>query len=807
MTTKNIEFKVSLNQQEANKQIQDLQKRLQDMNKTSQYADRAKSVFGDGTTLSKEAQRIFQTQQSEDMKFLREKFNTLQRLKQNQDKTYQDNQKALQTEKMLEADKLRLLKEQAQIKERMQNIQREQVDIAERAKAVDPALTGFRGVRQATPGLNREGRSADFEYSERTGRLDFDQVQPTDQNKLIKQIIGAIGVQRIVSMIASGIQGTANYAAATFFEYGQDIARQQAGTIGQTAKASGIEALTQGRGIEVPYYATERATALQNARDALSGLSLRGGGDLLASTVGGAGTGAALGAGLTAIGGPLTMAGGAAVGGVLGGIGGFGKSLFSGQTGAGISSFMRGEGYDQGVQQYRASYLADNFEKNMQAEMEKNYFKTKSLNFLEGNRGSFIQAQQMGGMGDDSLFNYLGTGGGLYTTQDKLGAMGGIAGAGGSTAQVRMANQALDLKRGYGIQNAAGILGGLSGNIGNGRTGADEATKKILADAFSAGLDSSTFSRETEKFVQMSAHFVQESGARDAESMSKVAGEMSSFLTGNSMQEINAAGFGREHLESRLGSGGSQYQKALQLSKMRRDLPNLTESQLTSFANMSPDQIKAGGLEVETMAMQSGLSLGEFQKKAMGVKDFAINPTADMDKRREKIRGLESKLGVSGFNLDQINQAIANETDPARKAELESLKMQAGQMMSSLTAADSGLAGKTDAQKRAFAQGVDQFGMERTAGVPMPGRATTGMEKGEMAQARSEQIMLEKASQNFDQYVDSAEKASRATMQMVEAFENFVNAVTSKSKDLEGFAQRMIDSQVGAPVMPSRTGR
>jgi hypothetical protein len=815
LTTKNIEFKVSLNQQEANKQIADLQQRLQGMQKTGQYADRAKSVFGDGTTMSKEAQKIFQSQQSEDLKYLREKFNNLQKLKQNQDKSFQDNQKSLQNEKLLEADKLRIMKEQAQIKERMTSIQREQVDIAERAKSVDPSLQGFRGagVNPGRPGKG-PGNEADYEYGEK-GKLDFSGVQSRDQNQLVKQIIGAIGIQRISSLIASGIQGSANFAASTFFEYGQNISRQQAGTIGQMGRASGIDALTSGRGIELPYYALERASALQQARDSLSGLSLRGGAGLLASTVAGAGTGAATGLGVGAaagaIGGPLaalTAAGGAAAGGIIGGVAGFGSSLFSGQTGAGISSFMNGDGYGAGVSGYRASFLADNFEKNMQAEQEKNYFKTKSLNYLESNRGSFIGAQQMSGMGDGQLFNYLGEAGGLYTTADKLGAMGGIASAGGSTAQMRNGTQALDLKRGYGIQSAAGILGELSGNISGGKGGADEATKKILADAFSVGLDSSNFSRETEKFVQMSAEFIKDSGARTPESMAAVAAEMSSFVAGNSMQELGGAGFGREYLENKLGAGGNQYQKALQMSKSRRDLPGLTESQRMSLSNMSPDQIKAGGMELESMAMTSGMSVEEFQKKAIGVKDFAITPTAGMEERRQSVKTLGQSLGVNPYNLDEINKKLAETKDPAVKAQLMQLKQEAGMLMSEQTSYDSSLGGQSDANKRGLMSGINTFGDTRGAQVPMPGRAETGMEQGEKAQARSEQIMLQKAAENFDHYVDSATKASKATMEMTEAFENFVNAVTTKSKDLEGFAQKLIDTgSIGAPVMPSRSGR
>lgn len=806
MTTKNIEFKVSINQQEANKQIADLQQRLQSVQKTQQYGERAKNLFGDGTTMSKEAQRIFSNQQSEEMKFMREKFNTLQRYKQNQDKMYADNNKALSSENMMEKEKIRILQQQSEIKTRMTNIQKQQIEIAERAKTIDPDLKGFKGAGARPAGFQMEP-----DYQRPQGQLDWSKVMPDkSRDDITSQIVKSIGVQKIAGLIAAGIQGSANFAASTFFEYGSNISRQQAGTIGSMGRASGMDALLSGRGIELPYYARERQAALSNAQSSLSGLSTRGIGGMVAQTVAGAGTGAMLAGAAGLAGGPLaalTATGGAVVGGGLA----LGKSLFSGQTGAGISSFMRGEGYGAGVDQYRTSYLADNFESNMKAEQEKSYFKTKSLGYLEGNRPGFVQAQQMSGMGDSSLFNYLGEAGGLYTTADKMGAMSGIASAGGSSAQMRNGRQALDLKRDYGIQNAAGIIGGLSGNIGGGKVGSDEAVKKILSDAFSIGLDSSNFSRETEKFVSISAKFVEDSGARTPEAMKAIAADMSSFVASNSMKGLDAASGAREQLEGELGAGGSEYQKSLQMSSLRRNkaMKELSSAQMISLTNMSPDQIKAGGLELEAMAQATGQSPEEFQKQAMQSKEFAMTPFASTDRKMNKIKEMSASLGVKP-TLDELNKAIANETDPDRKKQLEELKSEAGGAISDMTTYNSGFAGKNAIDKESSLMGRVGFNDTRAPGVMAPMRGETGMEQGEKAQARSEQIMLQKAQESFGEYVTAANSASKATMAATEAFENFINAVTSKSKDLEGYAQKMIDAQstpggtYRAPRAPAR---
>lgn len=772
---------------------------MQSIQKNTGYADRARAVFGESSGMSKESQKIFQSQQTEDLKYLREKFNNLQRLKTNQEKLFKDNEQSLTKEKLMEFEKNKILREQLQLKERLAAIQKQQIDIAEKAKGIDPSLGGFKGTGGPP---NQSGNIPSPAGGGGGG------TPSGPEGGLMSTLVKAIGIQRLAGLIAGGIQGTANFAASTFFEYQQNMSRQQAGIVGQTARASGVDALLSGKGIEGAYFAPERFKALRAAQQATDGLSLRGLGGLGAATVAGAGTGAALGGGIGAVFGGVGAAPGAMIGGAIGAAAGFGKSIFSGQTGAYMQGVLNPNDTGAGaVERYRASYFAENFQKNMEAEKEKNYFKMKSLDYLEGNRDRFINAQQTMGLNDQGMFNFLGNNqNGMFTTDQRLGAANQIAGAGGSTAQMRNATQALSLQRGYGIQNAGAILGGLSGNIGGGKAVSDEVTKKILADAFSVGLDASNFSRETEKFVSQSARFIEQSGARSPEAMAKIAASMGDFTTGTSMQNIESAGQAREYMEGKLGAGGSEYQKSLQLSSMMRNksLSKLSRSQMISLTNMTPDVLNAGGMEVEAMAQQAGMSVEQFQEEANKSKQFSMTPTSRQDERLNKIKQMSSKLGIGAGNYEELKAAIDKETDPEKKKQLQAFLAEQGQLISETTSYDSSLAGQKATFKESLLGGMTGFGEKRDLSKAMPTRATTGFENAQEAQAKSEQAMLGVAQDNFKEYVQSAQKVKASTKEMIEAFENFVNAVNSKSTEINAAAEKLVNT--GYFNTPAPTG-
>lgn len=810
MQSKGVEFKVNMNTQQINAEFAKIQQKIKEISQASGFSNKASQVFGEGSGMSKESQRIFQGQQSEELKFLRNKFNDLQKIKKQEEDNFSVIQKNLQNEKQSEQEKKRLLDEQLKIRERLVNIQKQQVNIGASARGIDPSLSGFSGgslVGQHSPYSPKTSPWTPQDYSKASGPLDWSGVMGGGggaSGGMVKGIISMIGV----GAIAQAISGSAKEVAKTFFEHNQDVSRAEGRITTGMASAMGIDSMMNGRGIETHYYAQERMKALGLAQESLGGLTARGLGGMGASMAVGGGAGAYLGAKVGLLGGvfaPITSTAGAIAGGTIGALGAGGASLLSGQSGAGLRSWVNGEGFGTGVDRFRSEHMLNNFTQNFEAEKSKNFFKNQALSYFEGNRGNFTNLQQMSGMGDDSLMNFMGAEGGLFTTADKSSAMSGIASAGGSSAQMRSATDALRLKRDYGLQSANAMVGSLSGMLGGGQTGSDAVVRRVLADAFSLGLDSSkfgketgNFSREVEKFTSISTRFIEQSGATSIEGMDRVARSMGNSFIGNSMQEINATQFGRGYVDQKLGSGGSEYAKALQMTAFKGDsqLSNLNIEQMISLSNMDTTKLRAGGPEVEAMAKNAGFdNVDDFVIAAEKAKGFGLTPTSKVEEQRQFLSKESSRLGVNAMNPTQLKQAIEQEKDPSRRAELEILSQRSGEFISTMKTYDSSLTDKTSSELLSAGSSMVNFGKTTIPDLLAPTRETTGMERGEMAQARSEQLKLESVASGFDKYVESANQTIATTARIQEAFVNFINAVEKKAGNIEAITKTLVDAQ------------
>lgn len=780
--TKGIEFKVNLNTQDANKQIADLQQKLQSIQKNSGYSDRAKSVFGADSSMSKESQKIFNDQKSSDVKYLRDKFNALQKNKELADKILQRSQEGSKQEQ-------KDLERQIQLREKLFTIQKQQVDIAEKAKTIDPSLAGFSGV---TPPPNTPGPG-----SAASGAIP--NVPPTPPSPdLMGGIIKAIGISKLANMIGQGISGTANFAAASVFEYGQDKARSQANITQSLAQGNGLNSLMAGRGSEIGFFGKERSSARLNAQEALKGMTLRESGGHLAAAIGGAATGGAIGSIIPGI--------GTAIGATVGGLGALGTSVMSSSTGAGLKSLVGEGSFEAGKERFRSEKFAKDFASNMETERAKNPIRTKAYDFFEENRPRMLQAQQMSGMGDAQMLDTMGAGGGLYTQQQKFGMMQGIAGAGGSSAQMRNGVEGLNLQRGYGIQNAAGVMGMLSSGLGGGQSAGDATTERVLAKAFKVGLDSSNFSRETEKFLVQSAQFISDSGARTIEAQARVANMDTGLSTGTSMKDVEATGTGRQAFNTALGSGGSQYSKALQMSKMRsdKDLTGLDQSQKTYLTNMSPDQIAAGGPIFDSIAEEAGLEPDELREKLIGkggAKEFGATYTPKQQANVDKLRKLKEKYG-NVLNPETFQKQIANAKSPEEKQEIQDAQAEASQALGSLVPSlqSSGIipAGSTQQQGMAFAGNLfgmgTQTGNEDTAPRQAQGLAVAG----EKAQAKSEALTTEL----FSKYAQDYETASKSILTQSTAF---VEALINMTEALKTGDSKSLWDKIKESTSPSMT--
>lgn len=801
MSTKNIEFKASLNTSEMDSKIQALQQKLRTIASQTSVGEKARSIYGETSPMTERAQKLQESFNQRNLQYLREEFTLRDRLYKAQENKLKQINDLVESSKKGSQEQLKLEEEKVKTQEKLLRLQSEQNAIAEK----------FKGIKGTTEGLVAEGGGA-RPPAPPSGAVPPIPERP-ESGGLLSRLIGGMGVAAVTRALVQGIQGAANLGAE-MYEYQQTKAQQQANIAQGVFATSGAGAMLTGQGVRSMFFAQERLRALQNAQQAQGAMNLRGFGQTVAEVGAGALSGAGAGAGIgAAIGSAIPIVGtalGATAGGVLGanigGIYGLGRSLFQGQTGAGIRGALAGENPMEAVDRYRTMKLFEDMEANMKAEEAKDPYKQVAFEYFQSNKDRFLQAQQLTGMTDEQLMGpagLLSSQYGMFTTSQKLGAVSAIAAAGGSTAQARNAQQALELQRDFGIQAAPQIVAGLSKSVGGGIATSDQIVRKIMGDAFSAGLDASKFGREAEKFLTISAKFVEESGARNIQTQQAVASEMASFVTGTSMKQIEAAGEARAFLESNLGVGGTQYQKALQMSKMRstEGFSKLTEAQKVSLTSMTPDQIKAGGLELEAMAIQAGMTTEQFQKKAMGIKEFGMTQSSEQAKRLEKIRSEEARLGVSSADLENLNAAIAKETDPTRKQELINLKAEAGKFLSGQKSM-LGIAGEGAQTSEALLKGTVEFGKERK-----PTGAAPTLEKGiftqaQMAEAKMDQNALINARDYADQYASSVKSIADSSAVLSKALE--VMAIAIKSGDTAAIKQA---TYTATDIMTGGTGK
>ena len=785
MTTKSIEFKATLNTSEMDTKIQQLQQKLKTIASATSVGDKARSIYGADSPMTERSQRLQESFNQRNLQMLRQEFDIRDRLYKAQENNLKQIQIQADKAKKGSREELELLEKKIKSEEKMLRLQSEQNVIAERYKSTSGSLQGLGAGFGGGAGGPPSGIGGQMAGGGSWG----------DSPSLAGMLMKGMGAQRVARMLIQGVQGAANFGAS-MYEHPQEKAREQAGIAQGAFATSGARSMLTGQGVRSMFFAQERMRAMQNAQTAQGAINMRGFGETVGeiggSALAGAGTGAMIGAGIGSVVPMLGTAVGGVAGGViganLGAIGGFGSSLLKGQTGAGIRSALSGENPMEGIARFRAEQFFQNMQANQKSEEARDPYKQVALDFLESNSGKILQAQQMSGMNDTRMMNakhgFLSAAGGMFTTEQKLGAMGEIYGAGGSSAQGRNAGEALAIKRGFGVQGAAGIMGALSGNIGGGQIGSDAVVRKILSEAFSVGLDASEFSRETEKFLSISAKFVEQSGARTPEAMSKVAETMGSFVVGDSMRQIEAAGEAKAFMESNLGAGGTQYQKALQMSKMRgsKSMSRLSEAQKVSLANMSPDQIRAGGREIDAMIAEGGFkSAQEFEAEAMEVKKFGMTQSASQASRLKKIEDLSAKHGVSSQNPEQIKNAIKMayaQGDTVKAKELEEVYNEGGKFISGAKS-ELGKGGAGAQFGEALLGGQVGFGKAGGIKALMPEQAGGMFTERDKASAVQSQHELTNAMEYAEQYKSSVESISKSSAELAGALAIMSAAIKS----------------------------
>ncbi|MCC7443174.1 MAG: hypothetical protein IT285_16195 [Bdellovibrionales bacterium] len=471
-----------------------------------------------------------------------------------------------------------------------------------------------------------------------------------------------------------------------------------------------------GRASRMQAYAPERARALQGAL-----YEERGQRRMDTMVAGGLGLGAA--------GGALMAAGGAATGGLglvaAGAVAG-GAALYKLFTDDVARNRLLGSLGPEGnrfQKQYeagRAREFASNMRSLLEAQEQQDPLKRMTLDDFYANYRGFLGSQRRMGLSDAQFY---GTGGFMdrsmaagFGRQEAMGAAEGVMGAGGSTRMARDSVLALRLMRNMDLSNAPGVLGKMSGTLGDsGQT--RSATVAVIAEGMRLGLDRAEFAEEQRRFVAAAAEVVARSGAVTATGAAAVAGGLSPFLSQTTTAGMAAGRAAYEEVQGRTGQYSGP-RGAMQAAGILRDpaLAKLGLDQRASLAAMSEERLRAGGAEVESMAADAGLSLEEFQRRAIGVKRGAVSLRGDTDQAVESLRQRLGARGLLGATADRIRQ------------EAPDLWADVGRLQSRMSMED------PEAARRLGTLGGESMAL----GLAQPARIAADRERMALAEARIE---------------------------------------------------------------------
>ena len=735
---KGIEFKVSIDAKEANKQIQEIQKRLQEMQKSQSYADRSQAQAG-GTTSpqSERAQKVF--------------------------KEHRERLLAISKEELIMAQR--------------------SADAAEKAIARAKVLVQMEGLSAEKKQKAQEILNSllDKEVLARYKIIDLKDEQaaggggpPNPPGGVVGGADGGGGGAGVLSgMSRQGVMAVVSAAAGVakiIGEYQQEKSRTTAGINQSLYRGSGVSDIMEGRGFDFATTGTERGLAEFNAQEAQKGMTLRegiGGAAGLALGIGGAGkAGAILGTTL----GPL--------GTVIGGAAGLaaGSYMFGGQLVGGAKSMLAGEGFMSGVERARQLEYSKDVEANREAEIAKNPLKHRAKEFYNTESGRMLELGQMSGLSQDEIMSktttsvdaqgnfsfkdsgILSSAGGMYTQAQKFGAMQGIAGAGGSSAQMAQGQTALDLKRNYGIQSANELTGMLSGRLQSGQTlGVDSPVfKKVMSEAVSVGLDTSKMGIETEQFLKTTASFIMDSGARTESGMAAVASNFSSFVSDPSLIGIDNAKTAKEAFDKISRGGGGANSANIQLAELRKQFPTLDENQLLYLSQASGDEISGGG---DPMLNAIAKQVGGVDKLGKG-------------KRSANVSSMTYDKGLSDKHQNILERKRALEEIPMidpefRKQEMAAIDEEIAPIMAHSVAMGTNQGARGQALKDLMlgVSGTGEVtGTDKTSSIDIAMKRAFGMgDKKEINDAAAEQVMTKEIRKYEAEFTESVSNVAKTT--------------------------------------------
>lgn len=437
-------------------------------------------------------------------------------------------------------------------------------------------------------------------------------------------MMGPLGLLATVSGFAGNIQGQAATAPREVLN-AQGTAR---GVYGQSTRD-----VFSGNAFNQMAYAPQSANAMKMANLEIekqkSADTMSFAGRATGYGLAGAGIGTAILPGI-----------GTAIGGGLG-------ALYGGLTGEkGLIAQHFGT-YQAGLEERRSSAFAQNLESQKNLDPARR----AALDRYQQEVMPNLTTQRATGMNDEELRDSLLTGTNAgFTSQQTRGAMGDILSAGGSTKTAReSATLSNRLQRNFDLTNASSAMGRIS-SLTSSSGNTDASITRVLAEAMSLGLDNSEFAEEQRRFVDISTQVISRSGAVDGNQMDVSAG-FSKFVSGPEMYKIEGAKSAYDLSQSISGEAGGA-RGAIKAAALMRDpnLSKLNRDQRSSLLQMSEEQINAGGIDIEGMALSAGFeNVDDFKKSVKNMQSQSMSTRADIDKQAEILK--TSKKGSKEYKI------------------------------------------------------------------------------------------------------------------------------------------------------------
>lgn len=767
---KTIKIKAELDASKLDSQINEMRQKI---SKLQSFDKPGSSGSQFGGEFGRMSQRSVETDRNKIIQDLRKEYSERFTLMKREDDLLNSKNKRIESlqniqKKSLDQEKElnKLLEDRSKLEVKMS---------ADREKATEALKALGQDNIKGLPGISS---------SQPTGTQASTAGQPQQQQGIVQNLIKAIGPAAIISgaidMLGKGLASQQNI----FTNKGQANATMY-GELANTMQA--------GRGSDISFFKDQRKQAVDMTAQTSgrSGFmdSVKVGGVTAAGALGGAKAGALMGSFL----GPA----GTALGGLGGGLLGAGAG-FLGATMSSNKLYSRVFDQDQ-YKSIKSAEDAQMYQANLEAAKMQNIKRTMGFEYLQKNRGSFMQMQRSTGLSDQGLTGVL-RGNEQFTTQATMGAMGSLLGAGAGSQDINAGNTATVLKaqRSLGQGNAAGVLGRLLG-----AGGSSEDYTKLLA---SSQISSDKMPMEMSRFAEIASQVATSRGGVSESAMSI----MGAGLTGFNQQQISAAGGAAQEILAR-GRSGQGIEGALGHSFLRGKEgekffgKNLDPELQNQLLTLNPQELEANKGMSAYLARKTGKTEEEIKEGVRRKNLFQLTRTGQAE---EGISKLAER--TAGMSPEEKSKFLESE---------EGQDLYYGQVQAKLAFSDSAFRGMDANQQKAYAFGA--AGMEGITDIigeakpkalqeSIASRMEMVPEKGaelqELADAKKDQAGLKNFMDYSKSINDSAKNISESMITYQAALEVFIKATKAGSDSISAMKDSLDDlnrnQSVGGLIIP-----